>query len=374
MASAQANGAGSALWASAVLIGVLCANAAIAGAVGEVHRHYVDEQRRSWDGKGPRPLETSVWYPTTAAAPSQDEHSQSGLFKMPPVVEDAPLAAAKTKHPLIVISHGTGGCASGMLWLGHHLAASGYVVAAVNHHGNTCGESKPDPRGYLLWWERPQDLRIMLDRVLADPMFASHIDTRRIGAAGFSLGGYTVIAIAGGRLDRPRYLDFCASSARDFTCGPQPEYPQAPRLFEQLEKTDPVVQEALRHSGDSYQDPRVRAVFALAPVFGSGFAAEDVANIRIPMEIVVGAGDTVAPPATNAAQYASLIHDARLIVLPGKVAHYDFVPACTDEGIHMAVQMNIERLCHDDPSVDRRAVQEEVSSLALEFFNRKLRR
>ena len=78
-------------------------------------------------------------------------------------------------------------------------------------------------------------------------------------------GGYTVITIAGTRIDRTRYLRFFSSPARDFTCGPQAEYPEAPKLFEQLEKIDPVVREALKHSGDSYREPRVRAVLPWLP-------------------------------------------------------------------------------------------------------------
>jgi len=35
-------------------------------------------------------------------------------------------------------------------------------------------------------------------------------------------------------------------------------------------------------------------------------------------------------------------------------------------------RINIERLCYDDPSVDRGAVQDEARSLALRFFNRHL--
>jgi predicted dienelactone hydrolase len=353
-----------------------CANAAVAAPVGEANRHYVDEQRRSWDGKGPRPLETAVWYPAStaaaAAAPTADAQPKNTIFETPTVLRDAPLADANGKYPLILISHGTGGCAGALLWMGHYLASHGYLVAAVNHHGNTCAEAKPDPRGYLLWWERPRDLKVALDRLLADPAFGPHIDTRRIGALGFSLGGYTVITAAGARIDRTRYLRFCASPARDFTCGPQDEYPEAPKLFQQLEKDDPVVQDALKHSGDSYRDPRIRAVFAMAPVFAMGFAAKDVADIHIPVEIVVGAADKVAPPATNGERYASLIHGARLVVIPGKVGHYDFVPTCTAEAKKMAAQMNIERLCYDDPSVDRHAVQDEARSLALEFFNRNL--
>jgi predicted dienelactone hydrolase len=358
--------------AAALLFGLLCTHAVIAEPVGEVDRHYVDEHRRNWDGNGPRPLETAIWYPAKAVDAAAAAQPNGALFETPAVVRDAVLADTHDKYPLVLLSHGTGGCAGALLWMGHYLASHGYVVAAINHHGNTCAEAKPDPRGYLLWWERAQDLRVALDRVLADPLFGTRIDSRRIGALGFSLGGYTIITVAGARIDRARYLRFCSSSARDFTCGPQHEYPDAPELFEQLEKSDPVVQNALKHSGDSYREPRVRAVFALAPVFGSGFAAKDVADIHIPVEIVVGAADTVAPPATNAERFATLIPGARLVEIPGKVGHYDFVPSCTEEGKKMAAQMSIERLCYDDPSVDRHAVQDEVRSLALEFFNRNL--
>jgi predicted dienelactone hydrolase len=347
----------------------LPAGAAGAAQVGAASRHYVDDHRRNWDGTGPRPLETAIWYPTTASIPPVA--SRDGFFNNPDVIQDAPITDAARKYPLIVISHGTGGCASGMLWLGHYLAAQGYIVAAANHHGNTCAEAKLDPRGFLLWWERPQDLTAILNHLLADPVWGARIDRRRIGAAGFSLGGYTMIAIAGGRIDRGRYMKFCASPARDFTCGPQPEFPQAPELFQQLEKTDPIVQEALRHSGDSYRDPRIRAVLAIAPVFGEGFAAKDVADIKIPVQIVVGAGDTVAPPATNGKYFGALIPGSRLVVIPGQVGHYDFVPVCTEQG-KKASDPNIRRLCHDAPDVDRQKVQNDVKAIALGFFDKNV--
>jgi predicted dienelactone hydrolase len=119
---------------------------------------------------------------------------------------------------------------------------------------------------------------------------------------------------------------------------------------------------------DSYRDPRVRAVFALAAVFGAGFDSRDLADIRIPVEIVAGAGDKSAPPPTNARRHASLIHGARLLLIPGGVGHYDFVPVCTDAGKRMLDR----RLCDDPPRVDRRQVQQKVTAAALEFFGRTL--
>ena len=91
-----------------------------------------------------------------------------------------------------------------LMWMGYYLASRGYIVAAVNHHGNTAAESQPAAQGFLLYWERPKDLTVTLDKLLADPVFGTRIDRKRIGAAGFSLGGYTVISIAGGiSHDRP---------------------------------------------------------------------------------------------------------------------------------------------------------------------------
>lgn len=353
----------------ALLIAVSAFLAAGCGAqaqpVGSISRHYVDEQRRNWDQTGPRPLETTIWYP---ASPTEHAVTPANApFELEPVEPDAPLAG-QGKYPLILISHGTGGCAPALLWLGHYLAAHGYIVVAVNHHGNTCGEAKADPRGFFLWWERPKDLSAVLDRLLRDPVFGTHIDQSRIGAIGFSLGGYSVITLAGGRIDRPRFVRFCGSPDRDFTCGPQDEFPQAPELFHKLEASDPVVQEAIKHSGDSYRDPRIRAVFALAPVFASGFGRKDLADIRIPVEIVVGAGDTVAPPKTNAERYAALIEGARLVKIPGPVGHYDFVPVCNEIGRKVLSG----RLCHDASGVDRRKVHAEAQSLALQFFDRTL--
>jgi predicted dienelactone hydrolase len=315
-------------------------------------------------------MSTVIWYPTemSAGEPRLAPQNVNPLFvPLPPTAEGAPLSTSHQRYPLILISHGTGGSAPGMFWLGYQLASRGYIVAAVNHHGNTGVEPKMDPRGFLLYWERAKDISAVLDKLLDDPVFGSRIDRKRIGAAGFSLGGYTVMALAGGRFDRKEYDRFCSSSERDFTCGPQPEFPDAPKLFQNLMTNDMVVRDSLSHSGDSYRDPRIRAVFAIAPVFGRAFTRADVIDIRIPIEIVAGLGDTVAPPPTNAQRYAALISGAKLVLLPAMVTHYTFVPACTGQG-----KQTLPRLCYDAPGLNRQSVQTEVGELAADFFRRSL--
>ena len=249
-----------------------------------------------------------------------------------------------------------------MMWLGYYLAAHGYIVAAVNHHGNTAAEQQRAAQGFLLYWERPRDLTVVLDKLLADPVFGAHIDRNRIGAAGFSLGGYTVISIAGGVFSPHEFETFCRSTQRDFTCEPQNEFPDAPRLFEELKKTDPVVQEALRHAGDSYRDKRIKRVFAIAPALGSGFTAAGLDKIKIPVRIVVGQADKIAPLATNAQRYATLIKGAQLTILPGEIGHYTFLAECTPHGKAFV------DVCRDAETVDRAIVHQQVAQLALEFF------
>jgi predicted dienelactone hydrolase len=333
--------------------------------VGMVTREFVDEKRTNWQRTGSRPLRTAVWYPAAGA------YKEETIFGGPPdkqiftpvtVAQAADVSPRSQKYPLILLSHGTGGSAVQMMWLGYYLASRGYIAAAVNHHGNTAAEREPAAQGFLLFWERPKDLSAVLDKLLADPVFGKRIDKSRIGAAGFSLGGYTVISVAGGRFSREEFDAFCSSPQRDFTCEPQPEFPEARARFEELKKTDTVVQEALRHSGDSYRDKRIKCVFAVAPALGSGFNQAGLSAVKIPVHIVVGQADKVTPSATNAQRFASLIRGAKLTILPGGIGHYTFLAECAPNG------KRVLEICRDGEGVDRAGVHKEVSQMAFEFF------
>ena len=98
-----------------------------------------------------------------------------------------------------MISHGTGGGRLTLEWLADILVQNGFMVAAVDHWGNTFDNKIAID--FVTPWERPQDISFVLTALLKDPLFGPEIDQNRIGAAGFSIGGYTVLALAGGRLD-----------------------------------------------------------------------------------------------------------------------------------------------------------------------------
>ena len=338
-------------------------------AVGVATRSFVPNTPYDWRGAQTHALVTTIWYPADSAAV---EHPQwigspaSPLFAAGRAAADATVASVPAMFPLIVLSHGTGATSLMMAWLGTELASHGYIAAAVNHPGNN-GTEGYTVEGFLLWWERAADLSNVVDHMLADPTFGGRIDPKRIGAAGFSLGGYTMIEIAGGITQPSLYWDFCKSPQADGMCVPPLEFPDLGAKGEALAKSDTRFQAALAHAGDSYRDPRIRAVFAIAPALGPGFKPGSLDKISIPVEIVAGADDSVVPVGSSAKFFGVHIPRAKLTLFPG-VDHYTFLAACTDQG-----RKARSALCTDAPGVDRDAIHTKTADLALSFFAANLK-
>jgi predicted dienelactone hydrolase len=335
--------------------------------VGMQAAHFEDAARRKWTDSGARPLETLIWYP--AAAGTQETDWEVAIYKAGRNAKGAVMASSPTKLPLIVLSHGTGGAAMGLAWLAESLAADGYIVAAVNHHGNTGAEPTPQLQGTLVWWDRPQDLSVLIDRLLADPQWGARIDTARIGVAGFSIGGYTALASVGARLSRAQWDKFCSDPANAPSCKLPPEvsskFPEGEA--ERLWTKDQRVRDAAAHMDDDYRDPRIKAAFAIAPVVGAAVRRESLNAITVPVHIVVGSDDDQAIPSFNAEPMAKCIPNAILDILP-KVSHYSFLPTCNDRG-----KTYVKELCTDPVGIDREILHQKIAARAIEFFSQPLR-
>ncbi len=335
-----------------------------ANPVGRSFAVYEDSTRRSWIETGNRPLATTIWYPTVQG--SRETEWRIGVFRAGWTAQGAPIAATPTKLPLIILSHGTGGAAAQLSWLAETLASNGYIVAAVNHHGNTAFEETYLPQGFMLWWERAQDISVVIDKLLADPRFGPRIDVSGIGAAGFSLGGYTVLAMAGARLDKNQLKQYCTDKPNDPSCKLPPEAPFSMSNVQRLSEQDEGVKSSLSRAEKSYRDTRVRAVYAIAPVLGPALNKQSLADIAIPVRIVVGTMDDQAPPKTNAEPIASFVPRAELQLLPDAI-HYTFLACCSIKG-----QLFVRPLCSDPARTDRENVHKRVSADALDYFNRTL--
>jgi predicted dienelactone hydrolase len=336
--------------------------------VGLIVRDFIPAEPYDWRGARTHALHTMIWYP--AAGDAREEPQWIG----PPIVpfisagsaarNAAP--AAGPRRPLIILSHGNGGTASQLAWLGTALAAHGFVVVAVNHPGNNALEDYT-VEGFSLRWLRAVDLSAVIDAVLDDKTFGSQIDPARIGAAGHSLGGYTVIAVAGGITNPAQLEAFCRSPAADASCKPPP--PAAEMRQKSLSRlsSDPDYRQRYSKAANSYRDERVRAIFAMAPGPGPIFTPESLGKISIPVSIVAGSADEIVPPTSAAEAFAKAIPRATLNLIQ-HAGHYVFLGTCT-----MVGRVVLQVPCGDPDGTDRDAVHAETIRLVLDFFTDNLR-
>ena len=332
---------------------------------------------RNWRGDPDQDLRCVIWYPAVESAVEVKQFigsKDAPEFEAGMAAPDAGLAPAPSKHgwPLVLLSHGTGGSALQMAWLGTALARGGFIAVAVDHPGNNAN-GKLTPEGMALWWERATDLSQVLDGMLADEEFGKKIDQARVGAAGFSLGGYTVLEQAGAQTDVHDFIALCRE-----TPGPGKENADAAvchvpemrgmgtpdDILHAVRKTSGL---SLAQSGDLFSDDRIGAVFAIAPALAFTMTEDSLRSIRMPMELVVGENDNIAPAKDNALYVRDEVKGAKLTTLP-HVAHYTFLDTCTAEG-----KRTLERYCEDDHLVDRDAVHARVETMAVGFFERSLR-
>ncbi|MDP4150795.1 MAG: alpha/beta fold hydrolase [Bacteroidota bacterium] len=305
-----------------------------------------------------RPVTTEIWYPTRDTL-TQEEALQQMDHKRIPVVRAPMVRNAKVinqKMPLILLSHGAGGSRQDLQWLADGLVRRGFIVAAVDHYGSTYDNRIPED--FAQPWRRPLDISYVLTALLKDTLFGSVIDPKRIGAAGHSIGGYTVLALAGGKLDLDAIRAYLNTER-----GKKEVEGIYPNL---LDIVNGVATTASFINSPPLKDTRIKAFLAMCPAIGQGFVRKDqMASISGPVYIMGAESDSIAPVQTNAMQYHRLISGSKLLIVKG--GHFVFFSEAYDELKKQAAFVFV-----DDPSVDRHEVHKKVIREAAEFFNEAL--
>ena len=294
------------------------------------------------DPSGPA-LTGMVWTP--CAAPPSEVVLGGGVSL--PGVRDCPVAGSRL--PLIVVTHGRRGSVFGHIDTAAALADAGFVVAAINHPGDTARDSsRTDDFSVLV--ERPADMKRLTDFMLGAWQEAAILDPQRIGLFGFSRGAYTGLVVIGGNPDFAALAPLCekadtaSSKCRDIREG---RVPTAPAIH----------------------DLRVRAaVLADPPLFEGLFNRERLADVTIPMLLWRSAlgGDGVTPDAVEAlVPLLPTRPDYRIV--PNS-AHFSFIAPCPPKLAEAA-----PILCTDPPGFDRIAFHNEFNAAAVAFFRAHLK-
>ena len=170
-------------------------------------------------------------------------------------------------YGLVAISHGLGG----REW-NHHLMAAelvqrGFVVMALWHPDDLLRVGTPEH-----FRSRQFELRTAIATTLADPTFGPLIDNQRLGLFGYSMGGFTALATAGGAYDLTRAQTHCEDPARDPRfCGAASDLPLLLRLRRKVYRLPEV-------PDDMPDIPPVAALTLAAPL-GVVFSNADAADM-----------------------------------------------------------------------------------------------
>jgi predicted dienelactone hydrolase len=302
-----------------------------------------------------RPLKTEIWYPTQDTTGTNV--AEDYPFKLPRTSQNAVIAPGK--FPLILLSHGTGGNRISQMWLACELVGSGYIVASVDHFGNTLDNKIPE--NFVRIWDRPLDLSFLLDHLLSDSTWAISIDSNKIGMAGFSLGGYTGIALAGGEADFGLLRRFAETQqgASEFNV---PELGDVSYLI-----TRDLVNEGNRKSSD-LKDERISAFAFMAPALGAAFRSkEQLASVQAPLLIIGAANDKRTPIENNARHYHQLVDHSEYHELEGEIGHYIFMNEARGW-----LKRDAKQIFMDANGVNRERIHERVSKKITVFFDEHL--
>jgi len=292
------------------------------------------------DGSGPR-IEVGIWYPSNAAAEAQplELYAQT-------VAKDGPIAGDHL--PLVVISHGNGGSYAGHYDTALALARAGFVAAALTH----VGDNWRDQSRATDMAERPRQLYVLVDYMLKRWSEHRFIDPDRVGAFGFSSGGFTVLAAAGGEPDLTLVAPHCAEHPTFFDCG--------------LVAAHPVSADAI-HAMRWVHDPRLKAVVVAAPALGYAFAPDGLKGVKAKIDLWRDEDDHVLPhPFYAEVVRTRLPTPPRYHVVP-HADHFDFLAPCTD-----ALAKAAPLICRSEPGFDRAAFHADFDRQVVGFFEANL--
>lgn len=277
------------------------------------------------------------------------------------VAECSDINPQQDRWPIVLLSHGTGGSAQGLSWLGTYLATKGFISIGVSHHGNTAIEPYL-PEGFLCWWERANDLTATLDWLAVNGPFAGRLDLTNVFAAGFSLGGYTVLTLAGAITNLQRFEEWRSTNGQG-TGGPR-EFPDLADHVSRLTAQSEQFRQSMDRHSRSYDDRRIKAIMAFAPAPPvRAFEPDSLSDISIPIKIIVGRNDVEAPH-DECALWLQQQNPAFDVLLLGQdVGHYVFLPEATDIGKTLEPSV-----CLDPSGVNRLSIHRSSAEAAETFF------
>jgi predicted dienelactone hydrolase len=294
-----------------------------------------------------QPINALLWYPAKSDGVAESV-GKDAVFAGEPAQHDATLEAGR--YPLILLSHGAGGNAANLGWISATLVKAGYIVASPNHPGSTSHDSRPETN--ILAWQRPQDMTALLDTLSTSGTFQAALDMSDVTAMGFSMGGYTALALGGARIAAIKFADYCDSNKEQEDCIWYDRGNDYIKGHVDLHTIDASKFEA------SYADSRITRIIAIDPAIAQAYVPTSLitmdmqvlfVNLGDPISLPLGIDAHVLASSMPNATYAT-IRDANHFTFLGECRFFGWValmfdgddPICTETGVRKRSEMHNE--------------------------------
>ncbi|MBE9210770.1 alpha/beta hydrolase [Nostoc sp. LEGE 06077] len=202
--------------------------------------------------------------------------------------------AATANKPVIIYSHGLGSVRTDLRYLAEHLASHGYIFVAVEHPGSnqTNVDSGLQGKGKLLkaqeFLDRPKDISFVLDELAkinqtANDSLAGKLATDNVMVIGYSFGGGTALALAGGELQLDKLKQRCKQNLAVLSLG----------------ETAQCVAQELPNNTYQLRDNRIKEAIALNPTSSLMFGGSGLTKVQVPTLILASSADKTTPALTE---------------------------------------------------------------------------
>lgn len=279
---------------------------------------------------------------------------------------DLYLPERESAAPIVVISHGLGSNRYSYQYLARHLASAGFAVIVPEHQGSNAehiqalltGEADAVAES-AEFINRTRDIQLILDGLTEQanttPQLMGRLDFERIGIVGQSFGGYTALALGGATLNFDHLASLCPSREEIENGGDRSLnlslLLQCRALDLAATQTDSLEL--------SLRDDRIDAVIAINPIGSAIFGPEGMADIDIPVMMMTGSADIVAPTLWEQVYpFSWLQTPEKFLVTMHQGTHFSTI-GVTDEDIPLP-----EAILGPVPQVAQRYVQ----ATSLTFF------
>jgi len=291
------------------------------------------------------PFVAGVWYPTQAQSWPM---TLLGVVLMD-VARNAPIAGDDL--PLVVSSHGNGGGPASHADLALALASAGYIVIAPMHSGDNYADQSGV--GSAAWLsKRTSELHATVDYMLEQWPGRERIDSERIGAFGFSAGGFTVVTAIGAQPDLRLIASHCTESP-EVVC----------ELLHQVKS--PLLNSDLTALGTPFlHDRRIKAAVVAAPGLGFTLVPHGLDDIDIPIQLWSAENDSNVPYATNTGLIRDALSSRVEFHAVAGAGHFSFLAPC---GL-----LAPPALCSEQQGFDRKAFHLTMNADVLAFFEKNL--